>query len=122
MPRCWHRLAACADISIASVPYHQGENGWLVWVNLSHNLGSNWVYFWEEATPKNSVVSSSGGRNGASRGNRQNSKLCLSANIGQAEIDAASQALYPTAMAATRKRQVYIPISAVLRHAARKGW
>ena len=44
------------------------------------------------------------------------------ANIGQAEIDAASQTLYPTAMAATRKRQVYIPMSAVLRHAARKGW
>jgi integrase len=44
------------------------------------------------------------------------------AKIGQAEIDTAAQQLYPTAKAATRKRQVYIPMSAVLRHAARKGW
>ena len=44
------------------------------------------------------------------------------AKIGQAEVDAASAQLYPDAKAATRKRQVYIPMSAVLRHAARKGW
>jgi integrase len=42
--------------------------------------------------------------------------------IGQAEIDAAAQKLYPNAKPATRKRQVYIPMSAVLHHAARKGW
>ena len=37
--------------------------------------------------------------------------------IGQAEIDAAAVALYPRAGAATRNRQVYSPISAILRHA-----
>jgi integrase len=42
--------------------------------------------------------------------------------IRQAEVDTAAVALYPIAMAATRKRQVYIPMSAVLRHSARKGW
>ena len=42
--------------------------------------------------------------------------------IRQAEVDAAADALYPKAQAATRKRQVYVPVSAVLRHAARKGW
>ncbi len=44
------------------------------------------------------------------------------ANIGQAEVDAAAALLYPDTKAATRKRQVYIPMSAVLHHAARKGW
>jgi integrase len=42
--------------------------------------------------------------------------------IRQAEVDAAALAIYPDAQAATRKRQVYVPVSAVLRHAARKGW
>lgn len=37
--------------------------------------------------------------------------------IGQAEIDAAAVALYPNATAATRNRQVYSPMSAILRHA-----
>jgi integrase len=44
------------------------------------------------------------------------------AKIAQAEIDTAAGDLYPKAQAATRKRQVYIPMSAVLHHAARKGW
>jgi integrase len=44
------------------------------------------------------------------------------AKIGQAEIDEAVQTLYPSAKPSTRKRQVYIPMSAVLHHAARKGW
>jgi hypothetical protein len=34
------------------------------------------------------------------------------ANIGHAEIDAAAAQLYPDTKAATRKRQVYIPMSA----------
>ena len=42
--------------------------------------------------------------------------------IKQAEVDAAALALYPDAQAATRKRQVYVPMSAVLRHASRKDW
>jgi integrase len=42
--------------------------------------------------------------------------------IKQAEVDTAAMAIYPDAQAATRKRQVYVPVSAVLRHAARKGW
>lgn len=37
--------------------------------------------------------------------------------ITQASIDAAAVALYPNATAATRNRQVYTPVSAVLRHA-----
>jgi len=37
--------------------------------------------------------------------------------IGQAEIDAAGVALYPSASPATRNRQVYTPISAIMRHA-----
>ena len=37
--------------------------------------------------------------------------------IGQAEIDAAAVALYPDAKPATRNRQVYSPVSAILRHA-----
>lgn len=36
--------------------------------------------------------------------------------IGQAEIDAAAMTLFPDASPATRNRQVYTPISAVLRH------
>jgi integrase len=42
--------------------------------------------------------------------------------IGQAEIDDAARKLYPEATAGTRKRQVYVPMSSVLAHAARKGW
>lgn len=37
--------------------------------------------------------------------------------IGQTEIDAAAETLYPDATPATRNRQVYSPISAVLKHA-----
>ena len=37
--------------------------------------------------------------------------------IGQAEIDAAAVALYPDAQPSTRNRQVYSPVSAILRHA-----
>lgn len=39
------------------------------------------------------------------------------AEIGQAEIDAAAVALYPDATPATRNRQVYTPVSAILKHA-----
>lgn len=38
-------------------------------------------------------------------------------SIGQAEIDAASIALYPNATAATRNRQVYSPMSAIMKRA-----
>ncbi|MFC0243641.1 tyrosine-type recombinase/integrase [Rhodopseudomonas telluris] len=41
------------------------------------------------------------------------------AEIGQAEIDAAALALYPTATPATRNRKVYTPVSAVLHRAGR---
>ena len=37
--------------------------------------------------------------------------------IGQAEIDAAADVLYPTATAQTRNRQIYTPVSAVQKHA-----
>lgn len=39
------------------------------------------------------------------------------AHITQADIDAAAVAVFPNASAATRNRQAYTPISAVLRHA-----
>jgi integrase len=39
--------------------------------------------------------------------------------IGQAEIDAAANAIYPTAKASTLNRQVYGPCIAILRHAVR---
>jgi integrase len=42
--------------------------------------------------------------------------------IGQAEADDAAAKLYPGAKAATRKRQAYAPLIAVLHHAAGKGW
>jgi integrase len=42
--------------------------------------------------------------------------------IGQEAIDNAASKLYPKASNATRNRQVYTPISAILQHAARKGW
>lgn len=38
------------------------------------------------------------------------------ANISQADIDSAAATLYPKASAATRNRQVYSPVSAVLKH------
>lgn len=42
------------------------------------------------------------------------------AGIGQVEADNAAANLYPGTSAATRKRQVYGPLNAVLNHAARK--
>jgi hypothetical protein len=42
--------------------------------------------------------------------------------IGQDAIDNAASKLYPKASNATRNRQVYTPVSAILQHAARKGW
>ena len=42
--------------------------------------------------------------------------------IGQEAIDNAASKLYPKASNATRNRQVYTPVSAILHHAARKGW
>ena len=42
--------------------------------------------------------------------------------IGQEAVDVAAKKLYPKASNATRNRQVYTPTSAILRHAARKGW
>ena len=38
-------------------------------------------------------------------------------DIGQSEIDAAAATLYPTAASATRNRQCYSPVSAILKHA-----
>lgn len=43
-------------------------------------------------------------------------------HVGQEAIDKAALKLYPKASNATRNRQVHIPVSAVLQHAARKGW
>jgi integrase len=43
-------------------------------------------------------------------------------SIGQADIDAAAKAIYPTAKPSTRDRQVYSPVSAVLRHGAKRDW
>lgn len=44
------------------------------------------------------------------------------ATIAQADIDDAARDLYPDAGAATRKRMIYVPMCAVLNHAARKKW
>jgi integrase len=41
--------------------------------------------------------------------------------IGQAEIDRAARLLYPGAKPATVNRQVYTPVSAILRHAHKRG-
>ena len=38
------------------------------------------------------------------------------ADIGQAELDAAAVSIYPDATSATRNRQVYSPVSAILKH------
>jgi integrase len=43
------------------------------------------------------------------------------AKIDQAAIDHAAKALYPTAAASTLNRQVYTPVSAVLKHGAARG-
>ena len=43
------------------------------------------------------------------------------AKIDQAAIDKAAKALYPTTAASTLNRQVYTPISAVLKHGAARG-
>jgi integrase len=43
------------------------------------------------------------------------------AQIEQDEIDKGARKLYPDASEATRNRQFYTPVSAVLRHAARRG-
>lgn len=42
--------------------------------------------------------------------------------VDQDRIDTLALKLYPKASAATRLRQVYTPVSAVMRHAARRGW
>lgn len=44
------------------------------------------------------------------------------AKIGQEEIDRGARKLFPDASSATRNRQFYTPTSAVLHHAARRGW
>lgn len=44
------------------------------------------------------------------------------ANIGQVEADDAARAICPKAGPATRKRHVYVPLCAVLNHAAKKKW
>jgi integrase len=43
-------------------------------------------------------------------------------HLGQEAIDSAASKLYPKVSNATRNRQVYTPVSAILQHAARKGW
>lgn len=42
--------------------------------------------------------------------------------IGQEATDKAAHVLYPNAKPATRKRQLYTPLGAVLHHAEQKGW
>lgn len=44
------------------------------------------------------------------------------AQIDQDAIDRGARKLFPNATAATRNRQFYTPASAVLHHAARRGW
>jgi integrase len=44
------------------------------------------------------------------------------AQIDQDAIDRMARKLYPSASDATRNRQAYAPASAVMRHAARRGW
>lgn len=44
------------------------------------------------------------------------------ARVDQAAVDDAAKALFPNAGPATRKRHVHGPISAILNHAAGKGW
>src|ERR1700722_16669379 len=42
--------------------------------------------------------------------------------INQPEVDSAARKICPNAGPATRKRHIYVPLCAVLNHAARKGW
>jgi len=42
--------------------------------------------------------------------------------IGQAELDRAARTLYPDRAPSTLNRQLYTPMSAVLHHAAKRGW
>jgi integrase len=44
------------------------------------------------------------------------------AKIDQDAIDRGARKLYPDASASTRVRQFYVPVSAVLTHAAKRGW
>jgi integrase len=44
------------------------------------------------------------------------------AKIDQDAIDVGARKVYPGASGATRDRQFYTPASAVIRHAARRGW
>ena len=44
------------------------------------------------------------------------------AQVDQDAIDAAARKLFPNVTGATRNRQVYTPVSAVLHHAAKRGW
>lgn len=44
------------------------------------------------------------------------------ARIDQGELDRAARKLYPKASPSTRNRQFFTPVSAVLHHAARRGW
>ncbi len=44
------------------------------------------------------------------------------AQVDQDALDRGARKLFPTAAAATRNRQFYTPASAVLHHAARRGW
>lgn len=47
---------------------------------------------------------------------------CLLRSINQDAIDKAATKLLPNASNATKNRQVFTPVSAILRHGARKGW
>ncbi len=49
-------------------------------------------------------------------------KTAQLAKINQDAVDTAAKTLFPTAGPATRKRHVYGPITAILRHAGKKGW
>lgn len=44
------------------------------------------------------------------------------AKIGQAEIDAGAKAVFPTMQPASRRTHFFIPVSAILHHAERRGW
>ena len=44
------------------------------------------------------------------------------AKIDQDAIDRGARKVYPNASDATRNRQFYTPVSAVMTHAARRGW
>ena len=44
------------------------------------------------------------------------------AGINQEKIDLGACKVYPTASGSTRNRQFYTPVSAVITHAARRGW